>query len=132
MRVQARKDNLLIQDVDEEVVVYDRDTDRVHRLNGAAAAIWHHCDGKTTVADMATRLASQTELPEDEAIVHHALKQLDEAGLLLKDVPALRDIDAISRRRLIAKLSVGAGIALLLPLVKSIFAPTPVYAQSLT
>lgn len=132
MRIQARKDNLLVQNLDEEVVVYDQDTDQVHRLNGAAAVVWRSCDGKTTVADMAATLASETELPEDETIIHHALKQFDKAGLLLEGVPALHDIERISRRRLIAKLSVGAGIAVLLPLVSSMVAPSPVYAQSTT
>ena len=46
----ARKENLVIQEMPEEVLVYDMDTNKAHCLNRTAAFVWKSCDGKNSVA----------------------------------------------------------------------------------
>jgi len=55
-RPLARQDRLVVQELSEEVLVYDLDRHRAHCLNRTAALIWRHCDGSTSVAEMARRL----------------------------------------------------------------------------
>jgi hypothetical protein len=42
----ARKAGLVIQDMPDEVLVYDLDTNKAHCLNKSAAFVWRSCDGK--------------------------------------------------------------------------------------
>jgi uncharacterized repeat protein (TIGR01451 family) len=119
---------VLAEQVGEELVVYDPQTECVHHLNDAATFVFRHFDDATSIGELADKLAAHSGLPVDEGIVQLALYQLDEAGLLQarSETPAPR----LSRRTLIAKLGLGAGAALMLPVIKSIVAPDPVFAQS--
>jgi hypothetical protein len=42
---EARKDGLVIQDLPEEILVYDLNTNKAHCLNQTAAYVWQACDG---------------------------------------------------------------------------------------
>ena len=77
MLPEARRDRLLIQEVGEELVVYDRERHRIHRLNRTAALVWHHCDGRTSVSDLAALLARELNLPADEGLVWLILDWLE-------------------------------------------------------
>ncbi len=45
----ARKEGLVIQEMPEEVLVYDLDTNKAHCLNQTAAFVWKSCDGKNSI-----------------------------------------------------------------------------------
>src|SRR5436305_9055964 len=77
----ARADNLVIQDLDDEILVYDQTNARAHCLSGVAAQVWRACDGEMAAGDLAAGL----EL--DEAVVQDALIELQSNGLL--DGPVL-------------------------------------------
>ena len=47
---QARTSGLIVKEVDGEILIYDRETNKAHCLNQTAAKVWEHCDGKTTVS----------------------------------------------------------------------------------
>ena len=47
----ARRERLLVEELPDEVLVYDLDREKAHCLNRTAALIWNHCDGRTTVED---------------------------------------------------------------------------------
>ncbi|MDQ2746969.1 MAG: PqqD family protein [Acidobacteriota bacterium] len=49
----ARREGLVIQEMPEEVLVYDLATDKAHCLNQTAAFVWKSCDGAHTVQDIA-------------------------------------------------------------------------------
>ncbi len=49
----ARKEGLVIQEMPEEVLVYDLDTNKAHCLNQTAAFVWKSCDGRNSVAEKA-------------------------------------------------------------------------------
>jgi hypothetical protein len=126
----ARKERLLVEDVGQEVVVYDQDSDQAHTLNRSAALVWRNCDGATTVAQMAAVLAAELGVPANEEIVWLALDRLDRAGLLAER-PARRPGRATSRREAMRRLGAGAAMAMLaLPAVATITAPLPAQAAS--
>jgi len=119
---QARRDGILFQAIDDEVIVYDTERHKAHCLNQTAARVWEHCDGQTTVADVARRLAREFEAPVDQTAVWLAVEQLQKARLLA-DAP--RRPTGLSRRELLKRLGVAAAVAL--PLVTTI--RTPAAAQ---
>ena len=42
----ARKQGLVVQEMPDEVLIYDLDTNKAHCLNQTAAFVWKSCDGK--------------------------------------------------------------------------------------
>ena len=53
----ARRQGIVIKEVDNEVLIYDLERDKAHCLNPSAAAIWRRCDGKTTMPVLASSVA---------------------------------------------------------------------------
>src|SRR5262245_14317764 len=86
MRPDARREQLLLQEVGEEFVVYDLQRHRVHQLNRSAALVWRSCDGHKTVADLTKLLKMELDPAADEAIVWKALDGLGKARLLREPV----------------------------------------------
>jgi hypothetical protein len=121
---RARRDDLLIEDVVDEILIYDTRAQQAHCLNAAAAAIWRACDGQTTLSGLAEAAAAATGEPWDEALVGHALEQLRERDLI--DLDRRLSWPALSRRQLMGRLAASAA----LPLITSLAAPTPAMAQS--
>jgi Coenzyme PQQ synthesis protein D (PqqD) len=80
----TRRRGLISRTVDGEVVILNRETDQVHRLNVTASYIWNLCDGTHMPDDIAARLAADFEKAADEVIedVRGALANLRELGLL--------------------------------------------------
>ena len=117
----ARKNGLIVKEVADEVLVYDLDRNKAHCLNQAAALIWEHCDGKTSINEIAARVASATGLSADREIVLLALTQLRKSRLLEGETAKVDSAPGLTRRDLIKRIGVAA---VAVPLVTSILAPT--------
>lgn len=116
---QARESGLVLQELEDELLVYDLDRHKAHCLTGAASLVWRHCDGKTSVPELATLLQKEFQAPVDEEVVWVALRRLGKAHLLSERVAPPTDTSfRLSRRDLMRKLSLVGGVA-----VVSIIAP---------
>ena len=115
--VPKRKDTIVRQLCDE-LLVYDKATNKAHCLNESAAEVWNLCDGKRTVAEIVPLLKKKAKAPTDEQMLWMALLRLEKAGLLQNDVP----LPGLSRRE--ASKRVGAtAAALAVPVIASILVP---------
>jgi hypothetical protein len=130
MLPKARKDKLLVQEVGDELVVYDQERHKAHRLNRTAAFVWRHSDSQKTAADVAALIESELNIPANEELVWWTLNRLDKAHLLQERVTRPTDAASISRRQVVRRLGLVGGLAALLPVVTSIVAPTPAMAAS--
>jgi len=115
----ARKAGLVIQDMPDEVLVYDLDTNKAHCLNKSAAFVWRSCDGKTSISDIARLFEIQTGDKVSDDFVWLALDQLNENSLLESEVKA--SFAGKSRREVIKKIGLASVVAL--PIVASLVAP---------
>ena len=120
---RARQDELIVEELQDETLVYDLNRHEARCLNRTAALVWRHCDGRTSVSDVAALLEEQSASPADEAVVWMALDRLDRAHLLTDPVELPADRAQYSRRQMLQTLRRAAGIALLLPVIESIVAP---------
>ncbi len=127
---KARRDGLVVQALPDETLVYDLKRHRAHCLNRTAALIWQHCDGRTTVAGLASLLNESARLPADEAVVWMGLEGLAKAHLLHEKPVPPEEAGRYTRREMLRRLGVAGGLALLLPAVQSIVAPEVVQAAS--
>lgn len=122
----ARRDDLLIEELDGELVVYDLRAHQVSCLNPAAAVVWRLCDGARDASQLAAELAARTRLPNDPELALLCLSQLRSADLLMPSEP----LPAVTRRRLMRRLALKAGLAAMLPLVTSVRAEAQVSLAS--
>jgi hypothetical protein len=120
---RARTDGLVIQQLDDETLIYDVERDKAHCLNQTSALVWEQCDGKTTVEQAARSLHSKLDVPVGADIIWLAVKQLQRFHL----VEGSQKSPVVSRRDLVLKY---APAALALPVIMSITAPTPAVVAS--
>jgi hypothetical protein len=122
----ARREQLIIQELPDEVLVYDLERHKAHCLNETSALVWKHCDGKTTVAEMTRVLERRLATPIDDDVVLLALNQLRRFHLLEEGSVTIGTMK-VSRRDLVRKY---LPAALALPVILSIAAPAAAQAVS--
>jgi hypothetical protein len=122
---KARRDDLLIEELATELLVYDQRSHRAHCLNGSAASVFRSADGNRSVTEIAKAASDNLHASFGEDLTWLALEELDKNDLL--ESPLARTATGPSRRDI---LSGGTVAAALLPLVLAITAPTPASAQS--
>lgn len=118
---RARKEGLVVQQLADEVLVYDQERFKAHCLNHTAALVWKHCNGKKTTSEIAQALGREAGSPVDEELVWLALSQLGKSRLLTEQVMVPEGQAGISRREVMRRVGIAAAVAL--PVVTSIVAP---------
>ena len=119
---------LIIEEFPSETIVYDTKRHRAHCLNQTASLIMQHCDGQTSIEEIAKLVSRTLGAPADADIVRLGLRELSDCNLL---VGQSADPNVISRRELTKRLSViGGAFIALVPAITSIVAPTPAMAKS--
>jgi hypothetical protein len=126
---QARTDDLVIEEVEDEVLIYDGKNARAHALTPDAARVWRACDGETSIDDLAVRL----ELSRDTVV--RALGELEGAELLESfglDIVDVGNGNGITRREMAFRSAkIGTAVAAA-PLLYSIAVPSPAAAATPT
>ena len=125
----ARKEGLLVEPVGDETVVYDAKTKEAHCLSPLTAAVFAHCDGDTTIAELTSVTAERLGEPVEASRVLDALAQLEERDLMA--VPA-KTRDDLSRRDMLRRSAAAAGGVAMAPLITSVVAPNAIAANSAT
>jgi len=122
---EARKQGLVVQEMPDEVLIYDLDTNKAHCLNNTAAFVWKSCDGKNTVTDIAKMFEMNAGKTVSEDLVWLAIEQLNDKKLLNAEMSST--FKGHNRRDVIKKIGFASMIAL--PIVASLAAPTSVLAN---
>lgn len=131
-RPLARSDELEIQELGDELVIYDVRADTAHALQPLAARVWRLSDGTRDVHALhAALVADATFADVTVAEVWSALDGLADASLLADRV-APPGGEAVSRRSAVLRVTAAGALgALSVPgLITSILAPLPLDAQS--
>lgn len=126
---KARKEELLSMDIDNELVIYDQRTLKIHSLNPTAMFVFQHCDGNTPVTELNTMLENEYGLSEEQAanLLWMSLDRLEKAHLLESSVTRPHDYKVLTRREVLQVIGLTAA---LLPVLTSIVSPTPAQASS--
>ncbi len=116
----GRTKDIVVQELNGEILVYDLRDNRAMCLNETSSAVWKACDGSNTVADIVTKLGN-------EDIVWFALDQLKKEKLV-DYTPETSVFDGMSRRDVIKKIGLGTAVAL--PVIAGLVAPPATSAAS--
>lgn len=122
-RIQG--DDTTVREIGDETLIYDEHTHRAWCLNQSSACVWHLCDGRNTVREIAALATEKLAAAMSEDLVLLAIAELEENQLLHANRLEALPQDA-SRRQMLGKIGMAA--AALLPVVAAITAP-PAMAQ---
>jgi hypothetical protein len=124
----SRKDNLVVQELNGEVLIYDLTDNKAFCLNKTSALVWQACDGHKSVAEISDFISHKLSSPVNEDLVWFALDQLKKERLLENGNEIPNQFAGMSRREVVKKVGLGSMIAL--PIVASLVAPAALQAQS--
>ena len=125
MHARARQNDILVERVGDETIVYDGERHEAHSLNRSASIVWQHSDGEHSVPQLAELLGSELGVEPDDSLVEYALDRLANAHLLESE-----PTESLSRRDAVRRLTLAGAAAVALPVVLSMVAPTEAMAAS--
>ena len=118
----ARSEDLIVETVGDEVLVYDSRVDRAHCLSPEAARVWELCNGEHRSDDLAASAGLERDRVES-ALAELALCDLLEAAPVAS---------GHTRRELTVWTAKATATAAAVPMIISVAAPTPAQAATLT
>ena len=116
----AKTKDVVVQDLHDEVLVYDLTTDRAYCLNKTSKIVYRHCDGHTSFADLKSRYNFSDDL------LYFALDELKRENLI--EPTYVSPLAGINRRDLIRRIGLASMTAL--PVIAALAAPTAASAAS--
>ncbi len=119
MNPTARSAGLVVHQIENELIVYDVPSQQMHKLSPAAAVVWQHCDGDTSIEGLASIAQKELGGTPGEELVWSCLAQLKKLNLMRQTGPRPRGSGRVSRRGVMAGLG---SAALLFPLSETVFA----------
>ena len=122
----ARRSGLVVQEMENEVLVYDVARNRAHCLNETAASVWRECNGKRTPEQIAEGLETQMGVTVPVELVWLAIEQFADSELL--ENTEFRRTTKRSRREAIK--TIGLATMISLPVVASLVAPPNALSSS--
>ncbi len=132
MKVQnnplVRKTDLVVQDLNDELLIYDLLTNKAYCLNETTVLIYSLCDGNNPVTEIREKLSKRLKQPVTEDLVWLALEGLKKNNLLENGNELTDYFAGMSRRDVIKR--VGYSTIIALPAIFSLVAPPAVMAQS--
>ena len=128
LRPVARNEDLLVEEIHDETVVFDTRSREAHCLGPLAAVVFAHCDGQTSTDELvALRPTSWASLWTQSACTMPWRSW--RSGSLLADASQQ---DGLSRRQMIKRSAVTGGVVASAPLIASVFPPTAAAASTAT
>lgn len=122
--------NLVIEELPEELMIYDPNRKKAFCLNQTAALVWKQANGSRTVEEIADLMAKQTGSPVSGEMVRYSLDVLAKDGLLEQPLANQAAPLGVTRRALLQKFGIGA---MALPAVTVLLvSPAKAHASSTT
>lgn len=128
IKPKARQTEIVVQELGDELLIYNLKTNKTFALNETAALVWRNCDGKNSIAEIAGKLTLELKEFVSEDMIWLALEKLKKDDLIETDKNFVLPFGNSSRREVIRRVGMASLVAL--PVIASLVAPTSVYAGS--
>ena len=82
---QKTEGTVISREIDDELLVLDTESDRIHQLNRTASIIWRLCDASTSTDTIVSTLTEAFDVPREtaERDVAATLQQLQDLQLIV-------------------------------------------------
>ncbi len=121
----ARMEELVTQEINGELLIYDLRTNKAHHLTETAAFVWKNCDGTKSIEEIRKITSNHFKVDVNQDFISLALHQLSKNDLLKNEVKVIPEI---SRREVIKRIGLATMIAL--PIVASLSVPNTALASA--
>ncbi len=125
---ESRQSDILVQDLDDELLIYDLQVNKVFCLNQTSALVFQLCDGARTALEISELMSKKLGLLISEEFVWLALQELEKKNLLGHSGELTDHLTSLSRRKMIK--SVGLSSMAALPIIASVAVPTAAQQDS--
>lgn len=125
---QSRDRGMVVQDMGDELLIYDLDHHKAFCLNRTCALVWQNCDGQRTVGELGRIVGRELSAPVTDDLVWLAIDELNKHDLLVDKLQIPPRLDGVSRRQVLRSIGLASVVAL--PIVSSLAAPPALSAQS--
>lgn len=126
---KTKNENIVVQEMDNEILIYDLKTNKAFCLNETSAMIYNLCDGKKSIAEISQHLKQKLNQPITEDLIWLALDSFKKDNLLEQSEQFEINFNGLSRRQVVKKI--GLASMVMLPIISSIIAPTAAHGASL-
>lgn len=124
----SRKAQIVVQELEDEVLIYDLNSNKALHLNQTSAMVWQLCNGKNTAARISHLISVKLKTLISEDTVWLAINDLKRNNLLENGAELNDHFAGMTRREAVKK--VGLASMVMLPVVSSIVVPSAAMAQS--
>ncbi|NNE99054.1 MAG: PqqD family protein [Pyrinomonadaceae bacterium] len=128
VKPKSRQNNIVLQKLKDELLIYDLISDRAFCLNRTSSAVWQQCNGKKTISEIASNVQKEFGPTVCTNFVSLAVKRFIDENLLEGQFDISVVQAGISRRELLQRVAISSAVTL--PIVSSLTAPKAVNAQS--
>mgnify|MGYP002787963674 CR=1 FL=1 len=122
------KKDILVQELEKELLLYDLERNKAFCLNETSRMVWNLCDGENTVEDIHRKVSLQLKTQIPEELIWLALEGLNQEKILSNYQEIKINYNGLKRREAIKKI--GFTTMTVLPLVLAVVSPKSVAAQS--
>lgn len=126
--LKVRQNDIVLQELKGELLIYDLQTNRAFCLNQTSALVWYECDGEKSFNEISQTIGKKLNTPTNDELVWLVLDELRKNNLLANDSGIARNFNGMSRRQVLRKVGLASLVAL--PLISSFTAPSALAAQS--
>lgn len=124
----VRFKDIVIQELPDEVLVFDAGSNRLFCLNRTISEVWKLADGSRNIRQISQAMSESFGANVDETFVLFALEELSRENLLVEAVSAAKPEKEVSRRDVLRRIGLASMIAL--PVITAISAPQSAHAAS--
>lgn len=131
MKPTARTNDLVIQEIKSEILVYDNKTNKVACLNETLASVWMFCNGRNSIEKISKLMSDKFKSNVSQDLIWLSIEKLN-INNLIENTDHTNEFSnyfpSVSRREIIRKAGLASIIAL--PAISMLVAPQAIDAQS--
>lgn len=124
---RSRQQNLVVQELDKELLIYDLSNNKAYSMNETSAIVYQLSNGERTVAEISNLMSKQLNTTVSEDLVWLALLELEKENLLENHQQIENKFAGIPRREAVKRVGLASLVAF--PIISSVVAP-PAYAAN--
>jgi hypothetical protein len=126
---RLRTHNLVVNELPNETLIYDLDTNKAFCFNETARLVMNQCDGTSSVDEALNIINRQLNAQMSADMIWLVVSQLKDSNFIEKDYEIPIETNRVSRRKI---LHAAASLGIALPIITSLVAPKAVDAQSVS
>jgi hypothetical protein len=124
----SKRFDLVIQELPQEILVYDLQKNKAFALNELSGLVWQLCDGNRTVIEIGENLTFRLNHLVSQDLVWLTLEQLKKVDLIEDSADFLSPLAGLTRREAMKRVGFSSMVGL--PFIWSVVAPTSAHAAS--